>query len=554
VNGTFHETEVSGCMNKRRLRIIKYVAIAVAVMVFAWGASAIAVYAVSSGRVFDSASIDAVPRQRAAVVMGCVRTLPNGLNNLYFSRRIDAAAELYKAGKVDCLIVSGDNHVKGYDEPSDMKESLAKAGVPADRIVCDYAGFRTLDTVVRAKKVFGLDSFIIVSQPDHVRRAVFTARGFGCDAYGYAAKDVNGRYSIKTTIREQLAKIAAVLDVILRRSPKFLGPRETLPPPVEEGDVLNPPENREPTSGTVAVDPPVYNVLWWLKAHQQKNGSWNDGPCPVTATALGICAFLAHGEFPYSPSPYAKDFTGTVIAASEYVMGCVSETNGVLRIRGGEDDERSLPIVTMALCELYGMTRNPDAKENAVLCLRHLVGRARSGLESGKWQKKDELLLWTAEALWAGKANMKLERHFGKEGKNRLDELCANLFELTSGLNDNGYCGGRRRYWAWMSADATKKDGEEYFNWRRGKEAAFVKALKEDQEKITDTKGILHSKGFLSESIDAKPSGLGVSADSALSVMELMIGGGGMRNLPIIEESSDNAQPTNDDVSVSVEI
>ena len=541
-------------MNKRRLRIIKYVAIAVVVMALAWGASAIAVYAVSSGRVFDSASIDALPRRRAAVVMGCVRTLPNGLNNLYFSRRIDAAAELYKAGKVDCLIVSGDNHVKGYDEPSDMKESLAKAGVPADRIVCDYAGFRTLDTVVRAKKVFGLDSFIIVSQPDHVRRAVFTARGFGCDAYGYAAKDVNGRYSIKTTIREQLAKIAAVLDVILRRSPKFLGPRETLPPPVEEGDVLNPPENREPTSGTVAVDPPVYNVLWWLKAHQQKNGSWNDGPCPVTATALGICAFLAHGEFPYSPSPYAKDFTGTVIAASEYVMGCVSETNGVLRIRGGEDDERSLPIVTMALCELYGMTRNPDAKENAVLCLRHLVGRARSGLESGEWQKKDELLLWTAEALWAGKANMKLERHFGKEGKNRLDELCANLFELTSGLNDNGYCGGRRRYWAWMSADATKKDGEEYFNWRRGKEAAFVKALKEDQEKITDTKGILHSKGFLSESIDAKPSGLGVSADSALSVMELMIGGGGMRNLPIIEESSDNAQPTNDDVSVSVEI
>ena len=541
-------------MNKRRLRIIKYVAIAVAVMVLAWGASAIAVYAASSGRVFDSASIDALPRQRVAVVMGCVRTLPNGLNNLYFSRRIDAAAELYKAGKVDCLIVSGDNHVKGYDEPSDMKESLAKAGVPADRIVCDYAGFRTLDTVVRAKKVFGLDSFIIVSQPDHVRRAVFTARGFGCDAYGYAAKDVNGRYSIKTTIREQLAKIAAVLDVILRRSPKFLGPRETLPPPVEEGDVLNPPENREPTSGTVAVDPPVYNVLWWLKAHQQKNGSWNDGPCPVTATALGICAFLAHGESPYSPSPYAKDFTGTVIAASEYVMGCVSETNGVLRIRGGEDDERSLPIVTMALCELYGMTRNPDAKENAVLCLRHLVGRARSGLESGEWQKKDELLLWTAEALWAGKANMKLERHFGKEGKNRLDELCANLFELTSGLNDNGYCGGRRRYWAWMSADATKKDGEEYFNWRRGKEAAFVKALKEDQEKITDTKGILHSKGFLSESIDTKPSGLGVSADSALSVMELMIGGGGMRNLPIIEESSDNAQPTNDDVSVSVEI
>lgn len=221
-------------MNIRRLKIFKYAAIGAAVMMLLWGVSAIAVYAASSRRVFDSVSIDAVPRERAAVVMGCVKTLANGLNNLYFSRRIDAAAELYKAGKVDLIIVSGDNHVKGYDEPSDMKESLVNAGVPAERIVCDYAGFRTLDTVVRAKKVFGLNSFIIVSQPDHVRRAVFTVRGFGCDAYGYAAKDVTGRRSIKTTIREQLAKIAAVADVIFRRGPKFLGPRETLPPPVEE--------------------------------------------------------------------------------------------------------------------------------------------------------------------------------------------------------------------------------------------------------------------------------------------------------------------------------
>ena len=97
-------------MKKRRLRIIKYVAIVVAVMVLAWGASAIAVYAVSSGRVFDSASIDAVPCRRAAVVMGCVRTLPNGLNNLYFSRRIDAAAVLNKAGtnqpNQNCLLTA----------------------------------------------------------------------------------------------------------------------------------------------------------------------------------------------------------------------------------------------------------------------------------------------------------------------------------------------------------------------------------------------------------------------------------------------------------------
>lgn len=315
-------------------------------------------------------------------------------------------------------------------------------------------------------------------------------------------------------------------------------------------DIAASPEDCEVKPGMVANDGAVGKVLWWLKATQRKDGSWNDGPCPVAATALGICAFLAHGEFPYSPSPYAKDFTGTVIAASEYVMGCVSETNGVLRIRGGEDDERSLPIVTMALCELYGMTRNPDAKENAVLCLRHLVGRVRSGLESGEWQKKDELLLWTAEALWAAKWSGCSE----DLSREDINKLCGEISEATVGMNDNGYHEGRKRFRAWGKRGATAKDNEAYWNWRRGKEAAFVRALKEDQEKITDTKGILHSKGFLSESIDAKPSGLGVSADSALGVMELMIGGGGTRILPIIEESSDNAQPTNDDVSVSVDI
>jgi len=322
-------------------------------------------------------------------------------------------------------------------------------------------------------------------------------------------------------------------------------------------DAELPPDDVEPKPGTVARDGAVGKVLWWLKATQQEDGSWNDGPCPVATTALGVCAFLAHGEFPYSPSPYAKDFSGTVIAASEYVMGCVSETNGVLRIRGGEDDERALPIVTMALCEIYGMTRNPDAMETAVLCLRHLVSRAHSGLASGEWQGKDELLLWTAEALRAGKENMKLERHFGKEGKDRLDKLFANVFELTSGLNDNGYCGGRRRYWAWMRVGVTKKDDEEYRDWMIGKKTAFVKALKEDQEKIADAKGVLHGRGFLSESIDAKPSGLGVSADSALGVMELMIGGGS--NIPRAIMPSgfrppDHSSLTNGDAGVSVDI
>ena len=217
-------------MNKRRLRIIKYVAIAVAVMVLAWGASAIAVYAVSSGRVFDSASINAVPRQRAAVVMGCVPKLRGGWDNPYFTARIEAAAELWRAGKVEALIVSGDNHVEWYDEPSEMKAALVAEGVPEDRVVCDYAGFRTLDSVVRARTIFGLDSFLVVSQDFHVRRAIFLGRCKGLDVRGYAARGVPfGRLSSRTIVREPLARVAAVLDVLLGRRPRFGGPRVALP-------------------------------------------------------------------------------------------------------------------------------------------------------------------------------------------------------------------------------------------------------------------------------------------------------------------------------------
>lgn len=215
---------------RRMLRISLWGIVVVAVVLTG---SAVAIYSVSAGRVFDADSLDSIPKCRAAVVLGCRRIMPSGNENFYFQRRMTAAAALYKASKVDCIIVSGDNHIKDYDEATDMKNALMENGVGGDRIVCDYAGFRTLDSVVRAKEVFGLDSFIIVSQEDHVRRAVFTARGFGCDAYGYAAEEVRGRYSVKTRIREQLAKVGAVLDVIIRRDPKFFGPIEALPSPTK---------------------------------------------------------------------------------------------------------------------------------------------------------------------------------------------------------------------------------------------------------------------------------------------------------------------------------
>ena len=194
-----------------------------------WGIADVGIRIASSDRLYDKTMVAQVPNARAAVVLGCVRILKDGCRNQFYGYRIRAAAELYKAGKVKAIIVSGDNHIKGYDEPSDMKEDLVAAGIPAEKIVCDYAGFRTLDSVVRAREVFGAEKFIVVSQPFHVRRALFLAWGFECDAYGYAAEDVRGINSIMTLLREQLAKIAALMDVVMRRQPKFLGAREELP-------------------------------------------------------------------------------------------------------------------------------------------------------------------------------------------------------------------------------------------------------------------------------------------------------------------------------------
>lgn len=214
---------------KTKNKALCILAILIIVCFFVWFGCLVIINLVSSDRIFNTTTIDNAPHCRVAIVLGCRKILNNGCVNLYFQNRINAAVELYNSGKVDCLIVSGDNHTVGYDEATDMKESLVVAGVPEDRIVCDYAGFRTLDSVVRAKKIFGADSFYVVSQEEHARRAVFTARGFGCEAYGFAANEVHVHYSLMTRVREQFAKICAVFDVIIRREPKFLGPKESLP-------------------------------------------------------------------------------------------------------------------------------------------------------------------------------------------------------------------------------------------------------------------------------------------------------------------------------------
>ncbi|MFM7605943.1 MAG: vancomycin high temperature exclusion protein [Prosthecobacter sp.] len=174
--------------------------------------------------------IEGLPPAPVAVVLGAAPRLANGRVNLFFRPRLEAAARLFKAGKVKALIVSGDNGSEDYDEPTEMKRVLIELGVPEGRIVCDYAGFRTLDSMVRAKEVFGQARFIVVSQRFHNERAVYLARAFGIEAWGLNAKDVPVALSVKTFLREKLACVKAVLDVnVLHTQPKFLGEKVAVP-------------------------------------------------------------------------------------------------------------------------------------------------------------------------------------------------------------------------------------------------------------------------------------------------------------------------------------
>lgn len=184
------------------------------------------------GRVapFVSGDRARLPVTDVALVLGCSKQLADGRKNLFFERRMAAAAELYRTGQVGYLLVSGDNSRPDYDEPSDMRAALVAAGVPASRIVRDYAGFRTLDSVVRAKQVFGLDELIVVSQRFHNERAVYLARAHGIRAYGYDARDVGGAEGLRVKLREVVSRLAAVLDVrVLHSTPRFGGPREPTP-------------------------------------------------------------------------------------------------------------------------------------------------------------------------------------------------------------------------------------------------------------------------------------------------------------------------------------
>lgn len=178
---------------------------------------------------YVTSSINKLPNEKVGLVLGTSKSLKNGNKNPYFFYRIEAAEELFKSGKIDYIIVSGDNSSQYYNEPEDMQTELIARGIPKTKIFLDFAGLRTLDSVGRAKEIFGQTSYIIISQRFHNERAVFLAQKKGIEAYGYNAKDVNKKAGFKTNLREYFARVKVFWDLFFGVDPKFSGSKVVIP-------------------------------------------------------------------------------------------------------------------------------------------------------------------------------------------------------------------------------------------------------------------------------------------------------------------------------------
>ncbi len=175
----------------------------------------------AKGKTFSST--DDVPINKVGLVLGTAKKLMNGQPNLYYSYRINATVELFTAQKIAFVLVSGDNATKYYNEPKTIKNDLIARGIPAEKIFLDYAGFRTLDSMVRAKEVFGLENVTVISQKFHNQRAIYLAQKKGLTAIGFNAKDVTGNSGFKVHFREYLARVKVFIDLLFNTQPKFYG-------------------------------------------------------------------------------------------------------------------------------------------------------------------------------------------------------------------------------------------------------------------------------------------------------------------------------------------
>ncbi|EGV42580.1 vancomycin high temperature exclusion protein [Bizionia argentinensis JUB59] len=205
-------------MKKRLTIILLFIIVAPIVMVLI---SHFSIELNAENKTFSNVS--EISKNKVGVVLGTSKRLKTGEINPYFQYRIDATVKLFQNNKIDFILVSGDNGTKYYDEPRDFKNELLARGIPEENIFLDHAGFRTLDSVVRAQKIFGQNSFTVISQKFHNERAIYIAEHHGIKVIGFNAKDVPGRSGMKVKIREYFARTKVFLDIIMDVSPKHSG-------------------------------------------------------------------------------------------------------------------------------------------------------------------------------------------------------------------------------------------------------------------------------------------------------------------------------------------
>lgn len=168
-------------------------------------------------------NLEEIPQNRVGLVLGTSKRIRSGHPNPYYSFRIEATVKLYEAGKIDYILVSGDNGSIYYNEPNTIKKDLMQYGIPKEKIYLDYAGFRTLDSMVRAKEIFGLNQVTIISQKFHNERAIYLAETKGLKAIGFNATDISGSEGYKVQLREYFARVKVFLDLLMNTQPRFYG-------------------------------------------------------------------------------------------------------------------------------------------------------------------------------------------------------------------------------------------------------------------------------------------------------------------------------------------
>jgi SanA protein len=205
-----------------RLGLLAGIGAVVALVVANWWV----IRSTSSGIYSD---YDAIPSNPVGLVLGTSSRRADGSPNPFFHNRMEAAARLYQLGKIGHIIVSGDNRSRFYNEPMEMKRALVKLGVPDAAITLDYAGLRTLDSVVRSKEIFGQDHITIITQPFHSYRALFISNYYDIEAVALVANEPGDEPAVSVYVREYFARAKAVLDLyVLKTGPRYLGEKEPI--------------------------------------------------------------------------------------------------------------------------------------------------------------------------------------------------------------------------------------------------------------------------------------------------------------------------------------